>query len=190
MTKGIYNNRGSSLIEVMVAISISVILFLIVTSIYRISQDAYRKSDTRAEIMQNGRVILDRMIRELRQTQEIVTTLPPDTSDPPNLPSEIMFQNGHDVTEIVYIRYYLSGTNFNRQIIHYYFSVDPASYVHWYDIDVNSNPPTMEIVEDKIIGEFVYDIEFWGDSLININVYLLKLGESVTINTSIYGRNL
>ena len=37
---------------------------------------------------------------------------------------------------------------------------------------------------------FVYDIEFWGDKLININLYLIKGAETEIINTAVYGRNL
>lgn len=183
-------NSGFSLIEVVIAISISTILFLIVTSVYNISQTTYNKTDTRAEITQNGRVILDRMIREIRQTTDIVTTMPETNFNPETLPDEIMFQNGHDVATIKYIRYYLNNSNINKQIIKYYFSIDPNVHVHWYDTDEFGNPPTQEIVEDKIIGEFVYDIEFWGNSLININLYLLKNSETITINTAVYGRNI
>ena len=185
-------NLGFSLVEVIIAITISSILFLIITSAYIISQNAYSKTDTRAEISQNGRVILDRMIRELRQTQDIVTTIPETNVDPEILPHEIMFQDGHDTSIIRYIRYYIDNSNINRQVIRYYFPSDPTNYVRWYDSDQLGNPPTMEIVagEDNIIGEFVYDIEFWGNGLININLYLLKGAETTTINTAIYGRNL
>jgi len=50
--------------------------------------------------------------------------------------------------------------------------------------------PNLLILEDRIIGEYVYDIEFWGNGLININLYLFKGGKTLTLNTSIYGRNL
>jgi prepilin-type N-terminal cleavage/methylation domain-containing protein len=181
---------GFSLIEVIISINIAVILFLIITSVYSISQHTYKKTDTIAEITQNGRVIIDRLIRELRQTDDIVTTIPVDNSDPGNLPSEIMFQDGHDTSIISYIRYYMDGSNINRQIIRYYFAIDTNVYVRWYDTDQIGDPPITSIVEDKIIGEYAYDLEFWGDSLININLYLLKGSDSTTINTSIYGRNL
>jgi len=186
------NKNGFSLIEVVIAISISVILFIIITTAYNISQTTYNKTDTKAEITQNGRVILDRLIRELRQTQNIVTTLPENNDDPETLPSEIMFQDGHDTTIVRYIRYYLDNGNINRQIIRYYFDTDPTNYVRWHETDQLGNPPTMEIVNDesRIIGEFVDDIEFWGNGLININLYLLKGKETTIINTSIYGRNL
>ena len=88
------NNFGFTLVEVIIAISISVILFLIISLVYYVSQNAYKKTDTRAEITQNGRVMLDRIIRELRQAQRLITVLPPDNSNPAAWPSEIEFENG------------------------------------------------------------------------------------------------
>ena len=184
------NNSGFTLVEVIIAVSISVILFLIVGLIYFISQDAYKKTDTRAEITQNGRVMLDRIIRELRQAQSIITVLPADDSVPASLPSEIEFEDGHNVSSISYIRYYLNGTDIQREISHYYFIEAPTTYVHSYDTNQYGDLPTKEIVEDKIIGEHVSDLEFYGNSLININLYLIKNSETVTISTAIYGRNL
>jgi len=186
------SKAGFTLIEIIIAINIAIILFLIMTAVYNISQKAYQKTDTQSEITQNGRVILDRMIRELRQTQGIVTTIPETNSDPDTLPEEIIFQDGHDKSQISYIRYYLDTEQktINRQIIKYYFESIPDIYVYWHDKDEFGNSPTKYIMEDRIIGEFVYDIEFWGENLININLYLLKNSETITINTSIYGRNL
>lgn len=190
MSTATNNKNGFSLIEVVVVISISVVLFLIVAMVYYISQTTYQKTDTRAEITQNGRVIVDRIIRELRQSQTIVTTLPLDNSDPASIPSEIKFLDGHDSTQAFYIKYYLNGQDIKREYSRYYFTADPDTNVYIYDIDQFGNAPVQEIIEDKVVGEYVNDLEFWGNSLININLYLIKNSETITINTSIYGRNL
>ncbi|MEK7072304.1 MAG: prepilin-type N-terminal cleavage/methylation domain-containing protein [Patescibacteria group bacterium] len=182
--------NGFSLIEIIIVISISVLLFLIVSMVYYISQITYQKTDTRAEITQNSRVITDRMVRELRQSQSLVTTLPADNSNPALTPSEIKFLDGHNSSIISYIRYYLAGQNIQREYSRYYFPADPTTYVHIYDTDQYGNPPIQEIVEDKIIGEHASDLEFYGNKLININLYLIKNSETIIINTSIYGRNL
>lgn len=182
--------NGFSLIEIIIVISISVILFLIVSMVYYISQTVYQKTDTRAEITQNGRVITDRMIRELRQAQSIVTPLPIDNSNPALIPSEIKFLDGHNSSIISYIRYYLAGHNIRREYSRYYFPADLTTYVHIYDTDQYGNSPIQQIIEDKIIGEHASDLEFWGNGLVNINLYLIKNSETITINTSIYGRNL
>jgi len=190
MPKIKYNKNGFSLIEVVMVISISVVLFLVVAMVYYISQTTYQKTDTRAEITQNCRVILDRIIRELRQSQAIITTLPADNSNPDTIPSEIKFLDGHDSSQILYIRYYLDGQDIKREYSRYYFASDPNTYVYISDIDQFGNNPIQEIVEDKIVGEYASDLEFWGNGLININLYLIKNSETIIINTSIYGRNL
>lgn len=181
---------GFSLIEIIIVISISVILFLIVSMVYYISQTVYQKTDTRAEITQNGRVITDRMIRELRQAQSIVTPLPIDNSNPALTPSEIKFLDGHDASQISYIRYYLDNQDIKREYSRYYFPDDPTTYVYIYNTDQYGNSPVPQIVEDRVVGEHASDLEFYGNGLININLYLIKNSETITINTSIYGRNL
>ena len=179
---------GFTLIELMFAITISVILLMILTSSYILSEKIYSQTDTKAEITQNGRVIIDRMVRELRQTPEIVTQLPDTNSNPP---SEIMFQDGHDASVINYIRYYLDNKNLVRQDIYYYFPEDVSStHVLWGAKNGGGNSPTLVSSTPKIIGEYVNDIEFWGQGLININLYLSKGTGSETISTSVYGRNL
>jgi prepilin-type N-terminal cleavage/methylation domain-containing protein len=192
MTAGAHQKKqlGFTLIEVIISLTITSLLLLIVASLYGLSQSTYATTDTTAEITQNGRVILDRLIRELRQTPAIVTTIPATNGDPESLPDEIMFQDGHDTSAIRYLRYYLIGSDLKRQIIIYYFPSDPANYVYWHATDQGGNPPTSEILEDKIIGEYVYDLEFWGVKLISINLYLFKNGQSEIINTAVYGRNL
>lgn len=184
------NNKGFSLIEIVIVISISVILFMIVAMVYYISQSTYQKTDTRAEITQNGRVITDRLIRELRQAQIVTTTLPADNSNPTLVPSEIKFQDGHNSSIIAYIRYYLDGQNIKREYSYYYFPSDPSTHVYIYALDQYGVAPLQTITEDKIIGEHVSDLDFWGDGLININLYLIKNTETITLSTSIYGRNL
>lgn len=183
-------SNGFSLIEIIIVISLSVILFLIISMVYYISQKTYQKTDTRAEITQNGRVIVDRIIRELRQAQSITTVLPADNSDPNNLPSEIKFIDGHNTSQIYYIRYYLDGSDIKREYSRYYFASEPTNYVHDYDTDQFGNSPIQEITEDKVVGEHASDIEFWGNSLVTINLSLIKNSETIIINTSIYGRNL
>lgn len=178
------------MVEIIIAITIASLLVIIVTTVYNISQNIYYRSDTKAEITQNGRVILDRMVREIRQAKNLVTEIPEDNSDPENLPTEIMFQDGHDASMIQYIRYYLDNSNIKRQLIVYYFDEAPEIYFYWHATDKNGNPPTMEILEDRIIGEYAAGIEFWGDKLIKINLYLHKSSQWETFHTAVYGRNL
>ena len=183
---------GFTLIEIVITLTISALIFMLVTSIYTVSQKSYIETDTKAEITQNGRVILDRMIREIRQTPDVVTQIPANNSNPLLLPSEIKFQDGHDISQIRYIRYFLEGNNIKRQVIVYYFPSLPDYYVHSYDTDKDPphDPPIEQILEEKVIGEYADDLEFWGDRLLNINLYLSKGDQSSIINTAVYGRNL
>jgi len=187
------NKSGFTLIEVIIAVAISILVVLLISSTYFVSQRTYVKADNKAEISQNGRVILDRLARELRQTPEIVTTLPADNSYPELIPNEIIFQDGHDLYPITYVRYYLNGTNINRQVIAYYFPEAPGVYVHWHSLNPlpPNNPPLMAILEDWQLGEYVADLQFWGTkkpTYININLHQNK--ENIILNTSVYGRNL
>ena len=183
------NSSGFTLIEVLISLSVSILIFILLTQVYLLAQNTYIEANDRAEITQNGRVILDRMIREIRQTPDIITTLPLTAVEP--IPSEIMFQDGHDTAQIQYIRYFLNGANINRQVIVYYFPSEPTYYVHSYDTDKDPphNPPIRQIIEDKVVGQYASDIEFYGGQLLNINLYLSKNKQSTIISTSVYGRN-
>lgn len=186
------SNSGFTLIEVIIAIFMATMIFMLVSGVYVLSQKIYLETDAKAELSQNGRVILDRIVREIRQTPDIITQLPPTNADPQQLPSEIAFQDGHETSDIRYIRYFMDGNDLKRQVIAYYFPVMPDYYVHSYDTDKDEphNPPIMQILEEKIIGEYLDDIEFWGDGLLNINLYLSKNGQDIILNTAVYGRNL
>ena len=186
------NHSGFTLIETIITISIAVMIFMLVSAVYVLSQKVYLETDAKAELNQNGRVILDRMVREIRQTPDIITQLPATTDNPEQLPSEIIFQEGHDLTDIRYIRYFMDGTDLKRQIIVYYFPSFPDYYVHSYDTGKEEphDPPVIQVLEERVIGEYLDDIEFWGDGLLGINLYLAKNSQWIILNTAVYGRNL
>lgn len=184
------DNKGFTLMEIIIAIGISILLFFILTQSYDLSQKIYFVTDAKAEITQNGRVILDRLVRELRQTPDIITSIPVTITPSTPSPKEIIFQDGHDTNQINYIRYYLDGTNLERQELYFYFEAETSTRVYFYATDEHGNQPIMVTSTSKIIGEYVDDIEFWGDRLTNINLYLSKNNQSEIINTAVYGRNL
>jgi len=86
------NNAGFTLTELLLIISFILIITSAISGINFLSQRAYRAGEVITEINQNGRVILERMTREIRQTTEVVTELPEDEVDPSE---EILFQDGH-----------------------------------------------------------------------------------------------
>jgi len=88
--------KAFSLVEMLVSITILALISGAIYSTFVINQRSFQLGQEREEIIQNGRVILERLSRELRQARELVTSLP-DTSDIENFPppSEIFFQDGH-----------------------------------------------------------------------------------------------
>lgn len=180
--------KGFTLIEILISISVSILLFFVLAQVHDISHRTYRSADSKAEIIQNGRVILDRLVREIRQSPEIITEISQDTSEASN---EIIFQDGHEISNINYIRYYVDQNQLFREEFYFYFSDDASStHVYFYAKDDSGNDPIISSSTPKIIGEYIDEIEFWGNKLININLYLSKGKFIQTINTSAYGRNL
>jgi prepilin-type N-terminal cleavage/methylation domain-containing protein len=85
-------NQAFTLTEVIIVMAIFCLLVTVIYSIFLLNQRIYTIGENVSEITQNGRVILERMIRELRQAKLIISNLP-TTKD--NAPSEIKFQDGH-----------------------------------------------------------------------------------------------
>lgn len=86
------NKKGFTLVEVLVTTFITASLIITIYSVYAFHQKVYRFGEDVGEVIQNGRVILERLTRELRQADEIVTSLG-DTED--QAKNEIEFDEGH-----------------------------------------------------------------------------------------------
>ncbi|NQU82751.1 MAG: prepilin-type N-terminal cleavage/methylation domain-containing protein [Parcubacteria group bacterium] len=204
MTKQNYS-KGFTIIELTVTISIFIIVIAAVLGISFLGQRFYQQGEIMAEILQNGRIISERMTREIRQADELVTQLPqvPDQPDSPP-PNEIEFQDGHTPSpyaylgsEYYYIRYYIA-TNTNEVRRNYrVYCFDAcgicSEYFRWNDtkmegeVEVGTSACALE---DRIIGEYVQDMNFWGAGLINISLTLQKDSEQIDLNTKVLGRNL
>ncbi|MDP2708673.1 MAG: prepilin-type N-terminal cleavage/methylation domain-containing protein [bacterium] len=182
---------GFTLLEIIVSVSLFVIIIILVSDIYLAVQRAYNKNSDLAELTQNTRVSLDRMSRELRQSSNIITELPENGGDPENPPTDqIFFQDGHDISQITYIRYYLDGPNLMRENKAYYFEEEPETYVTYDSADQSGNPPLEQIIDNRIVGEYFDLMEFWGaDGLINIALSLGKNQNNFSVKTSIFSRN-
>jgi prepilin-type N-terminal cleavage/methylation domain-containing protein len=184
-----FNHRGFTFIEMIIAISIASLLILIVTLTYQVSDNTYRQVDRSAELSQNGRVFLDRFARELRQTPDIITILPETSTSTPTA-SEIVFEDGHDMSRIQYIRYYLEENTIKRQLITYALADDPETTVYSYSFDIMNNPAIATIEDEKIISEHVESLSFWGDTLVSIEVMLTKNNYTIPLTTTVYARNI
>lgn len=90
--KKLKTEKGFTLVELLVTMAIFILLFSTISSLYFFNQKYYSGSEDSAEITQNGRVVLERISRELRQAKQITTVLPTENVD---APSEITFQDGH-----------------------------------------------------------------------------------------------
>lgn len=183
---------GFTLAEILVAVSIGIIIILLVYVSHNLMVSLTERGSKKIELVQNGRVALDRLTRELRQSDEIVTVLPETGEDPANLPpSEIQFQDGHNPAPIRYIRYYLEGNLLHREISYYYFSVDSDTWVSWDTVDGDGASPLQAILEDNIIAEYLGDLAFWGeDRLVNIELNTISGENKVEFYTKVCGRNL
>lgn len=188
MSSKFKSGAGFTLTELLISVIISLLILLIISSFFILDQKTLRKSNITAELVQNARITLDLMSREIRQAMEIVTILPIDDSDPGLIAHELQFEDGHAESQIQYIRYYLDNDEFKRQIIIYYFDTDPFTYVYWDDIDA-FGPPIPDVIEDKIIGENFSNIDFYGDDNIDIELTLQKRGEEIEIKSIISPRN-
>jgi prepilin-type N-terminal cleavage/methylation domain-containing protein len=85
---------GFTFVETLIVVAIFCIIMTAIYSVYLVNQRAYLAGENMAEITQNGRVILERMVRELRQAKNIISDLPDEKT---GAPSEIRFQDGHDI---------------------------------------------------------------------------------------------
>lgn len=198
------SNIGFTLVEVLVTITIFILVSIAVFNLFSFSQRFYSQGTTRAELLQNGRVILERMAREIRQAEEIVTPLPQISDNPDSPPfSEIEFQDGHDpspyeqlVSDYYYIRYYLSTSTGEIYRQYRVYCFDPCSicdtYFQWNDTIIENEEIVYPIfcnLEEKIIGEYVDDLKFWGAGLIDISLVLKNRGQKLDLHTILFGRN-
>jgi len=84
--------RGFTLIEITTVLSLFMMISLIVFNIITLSNRIYLHKEQSTEILQNGRVILDSISREIRQSKGVVTDLPSNRNSGKK---EIIFQDGH-----------------------------------------------------------------------------------------------
>ncbi len=183
-----YLSRGFTLTELLITITILVIVTTAVYQSYSLSQKAYREGETSAEITQNGRVIVERISREIRQAKEIVGDFPEERA---SAQEEIIFEDGHIETPYHYIYYFKSGSEIKREVLGYYFSDDPEqNLIPWDAIpSVGQTLQTKTLEETRTIGEWVLGLELWGSKVINIALTLQKKDKVFNLESKIFSRN-
>lgn len=183
-------SSGFSLMETVVVLGISVLLLIVLYDVFFISHSSFTIGDRRLELIQNGRIVLDRLSREIRQSIEVVTPLPATKTDPSfPPPAEILFQDGHGLTNVQYLRYYLNGQMLMRQRVVYFFSQEPNTYVYWNAHDNFGNLPQSQAIEEREIAEYFSALQFYGQGLIYVDVYLQKQESALHLYSAIWGRN-
>lgn len=85
--------RGVTLVELMVAVALLSLIMVAFFTIFKGGTSAWRKGDIRTELVQNGRIALDRMASEIRQA------LPPDPDALPAIKG-IRVCSGSDTNEV------------------------------------------------------------------------------------------
>ncbi|MDD4989802.1 MAG: hypothetical protein PHW31_00630 [Candidatus Pacebacteria bacterium] len=199
--KTVKSGAGFTIVEVLISTAIFIVVVVIIFAIYLTSQKFYQKTETKAEILQNARVVLERMVREVRQAQEIVTPLP---QTPDNSAIEIEFQDGHSpspydylLSNYYYIRYFVASSTkeVHRQYKVYCFDecLSCSEFFRWNDSKMEEGQPLLVhscVLEDKVVGEYVNELKFWGAGVINISLALSKIQEQLDFTTSVFGRNL
>jgi len=203
ISKSMIINRmfGFTIIEMLIVIAIFCLVVGLVLNIFVFSQNFYRQTENNLELLQNGRIILERISRDLRQAAEMVTALPQVPDNPDNPPTqEIEFQDGHAPSpyqdlgsNYYYIRYYLDSDSkeVHRQYRIYCFEPCAvcSSYYRWNDIDEQGFQPQACNLEDEVVGEYLLDLRFWGSGLIGIALDLSKSGQVINLKTAIWARN-
>lgn len=183
-----YEN-GFSLVELLIVISIMVVVLLAFFGIYFASQGFYQKAENQAELLQNGRVVLERISREIRQAKEIATSLPVSEASAAN---DIFFEDGHISSPYFYIHYFQDGSLIKREVLGYYFSGDFAQeLVPWNAIAPSGQTLKEKTIEsEKTIGEYVQSLKIWREEAIKVRLKLFLNGETVNLESSFSPRNL
>lgn len=183
--------RGLTLIELLISIAGGALILAALLNIFLISREALDRGGPRQELVQNARIALERIARDLRQAEELVTALPPDDSDPLNPPpSELEFQDGHDSGSLTYIRFHLTGQYLYRELAYYAFDSNPGVRVRFDAQDLFGNPPAKNVIADEIIAEYLTGLDFFGERVITVQESLTYGDVNLNLETAVFGRNL
>jgi len=181
-------NKGFTLIEVSVTMAILGLVLAAIYGVYNLSHKAYATEENMVEITQNGRVIFERLSREIRQATELVTELPVSED---LATSTIMFEDGHVADPYYYIRYFQEGDLVKREVVGFYFSGDPEeTLVPWDAVPPIGQSLVLKTVQvAQTIGECVDQLKFWGSELVSVALNLEKKDNNLRLRTDISGRN-
>ncbi len=183
--------KGFTLIELLVSFAGGLLIFTAVLGLFSIGRRTIDRGGAQSEITQNGRIALERISRDLRQAQALVTRLPAtDTIPGSPPPSSFEFEDGHDGASLTYLRYHLEESLVYREISYYSFSSAPSVHVGYTALDGSGNPPTKTITADEIVAEGFTKLEFWGGKIATIRATLGTSTSPATFQTTVTARNV
>lgn len=193
-----WRSKAFTLVELLVAISISSILIVVSVSVYNLFRRSTIADQAKSDLSQNARVALDRLTRELRQTPDIVTQLPASPSDTTVVePNEIEFEDGNvsvgDPDYLTYHRYYLAGTTLEMDIREYYFASDTSTRVHWNDRDASNNLPIAHVISTQAVAQDVSGFVLYGQKPVEVILTTSDPalpGQTYQLRTYLTGRNI
>ncbi len=177
-----------TLVEVLVAVAIGAMITAISVQIYGQLRVAIARDQGKNDVVQNARVALDRLARDLRQANEFVTVMPAAylAGDPP----EFEFEDGH-ADDLTYRRYYIDGSTLKVDTKQYTFSTAPNTRVRWNVVNGSGQRPTATVLSTLDVADGVYAVEMYGTNAeVTIIVTTRNLdGQEFKLRTRAYARN-
>ena len=187
---------GFTLVELLVAIIVSSILITSTISTYSLFRRSLTQDQARSDVAQSGRVAMERLTRDIRQTPTIVTDMPADPSDNSVAePNELEFEDGN-AEDLSYRRYYLSGTTLKLQTKDYHFldgsGHQTGSRVPYDQVDGAGHLPTATVLSDQDISYNITSFAVYGYRPLSIYLTISDPASLQTykLRTSVTGRNI
>lgn len=189
---------GFTLVEVLVATTLSVGLIGLAGSVYIQSQRLTAAQADELAVSQNARVLVDRISRDVRQTTEFIATLPETLADGVTM---VEFVDGHEPPPGApyYLRYDLQDGQVWRRRQYYYRAGQPDTRVSYNPseqlYEENQGAPDGALVRHETeaiaVADGVQDLAFWGSaSLLRIDAWLAQgRSESYQLHSAVAKRN-
>lgn len=179
------SRAGFSVVEMLVAVFIGMIVVEAAYLFFPLGSRITREGEAQNEIIQDTRITLNRIQRELRQTPTIIDTIP---SGEQNAINSVAMENGFledEDPEPSYVRYSKNGDSIYRQKYHFEDGQVPANIVHYDDPDAIEVEDSNDIFTANV-AEFKL---YMQNGVIKIYLTLHKAEAEITLFSSVYPRN-